>query len=86
MAEIDKKILIFFGQLCCLSPEAIHNQILNHRLYGFVPDIIRILDKYSLSYALDEYMQTGMFMTKFSWNRLVRTAIDLRGVIRKFYA
>ena len=86
MAEIDKKKLIFFGQLCRLSPEVIHNQILNHRLfsvfqtpgpkYGFVPDILRILDKYSLSYVLDEYMQTGRFMTKFSWNRLVRTTID----------
>ena len=54
MAEIDKKKLIFFGQLCRLSPEVIHNQILNQRLfsvfqtpgpkYGFVPDILRIVD------------------------------------------
>ena len=85
MAEIDKNKLI--GQLCRLSPETIHKQMLNHRLfsvfqtpgpkYGFVPDIIRILDKYSLSYSLDEYMQTGRFMTKFSWNRLVRSTIDI---------
>ena len=45
---------------------------------SFVPDKIRILDKYSLSYVLDEYMQNGRFVTKFSCNRLVRITIDIK--------
>ena len=45
--------------------------------YGFIPDILRILDKYSLSYVLDEYIQSGQFISKFSWNRLVKTKINI---------
>ena len=87
ISEIDRKKIIFLGQLCRLPPGAIHKQLFNHRLfsvlhasgvqYGFIPDILRILDKYSLSYVLDEYIQSGQFMSKFSWNRLVKTKINM---------
>ena len=50
IAEIDKKKLIFLGQLCPFPPEVIHKQIFNKRLlsvfhtpgvkYGFVSDIL----------------------------------------------
>lgn len=54
IAEIDKKNLIFLGQLCRLPPDVIHKQIFNQRLlsifhtpgvkYRFVPGILTILD------------------------------------------
>ena len=54
IAEIDIKKFSFLGQLCCLPSQAVYKQIFNQRLtnyihgtsvrYGFVPDILNLLD------------------------------------------
>ena len=38
---------------------------------GFIPDIVRILKKYSLWEYLDYYLQTGNFPIKSEWKRVV---------------
>ena len=39
--------------------------------YGFIPDTVRILKKYSLWEYLDNYLQTGNFPSKSEWKRVV---------------
>ena len=45
--------------------------------YGFIPDIYRILGKYSLIDAFDKYINTGVFECKFLSKRLVREKIRM---------
>lgn len=86
ITDIDYKKLIFLGQLCTLSVSCITKELFTHRLInyvenprrkvGFMPDILRILDKYSLRYVLENFIDTGIFMTKHVWKKLVRKRID----------
>ena len=39
---------------------------------GFVPDIYRILGKYTLLEVLDRFESEGVFMSKMSWKHAVR--------------
>ena len=41
------------------------------KITGFIPDIVRILRKYSLWEYLDNYLQTGNFPSKSEWKRVV---------------
>ena len=43
---------------------------------GFSPDIFRILNKYSISQVLNEYIQTGVFPSKVAWKNVVRSKIN----------
>lgn len=84
--EIDIRKLTFLGQLCRLPSQNIHKQIFNQRLvsytyatgvrFGLVPDIMHILDKYSLNHVLQDYLQTGHFMSKCAWKDLIKTKIN----------
>ena len=75
-SEIDYKKRVFLGQLCRLPGGHRVKEIFIHRpvhfnkcpakKLGFLPDIYRILNKYSIVHILDEYMQTGCFPNKFS--------------------
>ena len=63
--EIDKKKLIFLGQLCRLPTKFLSKQIFVNRLFayennmyqmkGFIPDIHIICKKYSILYYLDTF-------------------------------
>ena len=85
-AEIDYRKLIFLGQLCHLPGGFRAKEIFIHRLIhinespvkklGFVPDIFRILNKYSIVQVLNEYIRTGSFPNKISWKKVVREKIN----------
>ena len=44
-------------------------------MQGFIPDIYRILGKYSLLESLNRFETDGIFMSKLSWKRAVRANI-----------
>ena len=79
--EIDRRKLIFFGQLCNLSPDLRVKEIFVYRLIhymndpcsitGFFPDIHRVLGKYGLDTYMYSFTTTGEFPSKQSWKRLV---------------
>lgn len=84
-AIIDKSKLRFFGQLCMLRDNKPARVIFHNRLsaylmnkvnfQGFMPDIYRILQKYSLNCVLESYLNSGQFVSKCMWKRLVNEAI-----------
>ena len=39
---------------------------------GFIPDIHRSLEKYSLSIVMQEFIENGTFMSKYSWKRILK--------------
>ncbi len=71
-----------FGQLCNLSCDKLAKDIFVNRLtsyednpsivHGFIPDICSILRKYSLLRVLEQYKQTGTFMSKFQWKQCIK--------------
>lgn len=86
-AEIDCRKLIFFGQLCLLPGYYRIKEVFLRRLVhcngslmsknqGFLPDILRILDKYSISYVFGSYIESGSFMTKNAWKKFIRHTIN----------
>ena len=80
-AEVDKRKLLFLRRLIHASEQCIHHRVFIIRLTrwkwnpnkitGFLPDIVRILKKYSLLEYLDYYLQTGNFPSKSEWKRVV---------------
>ena len=79
--EIDYRKLMFLRQLCCLPLDYTAKEIFLYRLVnfngrissqrGFIPDIHRILEKYSLTHVLHTFAEIGTFISKTSWKRLV---------------
>ena len=79
--EIDRRKLIFFGQLCNLSPDVRVKEIFVYRLMhymnspssitGFFPDIHRILGKYGLETFIYSFISTGEFPSKQCWKTLI---------------
>ena len=79
--EIDYRKLIFFRQLCCLPPVYTAKDIFLYRLTSFngqlssqssfIPDIHRILGKYSLMKIFLTFTGNGTFIAKDSWKRVV---------------
>ena len=47
------------------------------RQVGFIPDIHIILEKYSLSFVLQEFIENGTFMSKYSWRRILKVKMSL---------
>ena len=43
---------------------------------GFIPDVVRLLEKYNLSGILDTYMRDSIFPSKISWKRMVKSEIN----------
>lgn len=84
--EIDRRKLIYFGQLCalpndCRMKDVFINRLIHYeanpvRKRGFVPDIYRLLSKYSLMEYTQNYVNEGEFMSKYSWKHLVNSAVD----------
>ena len=77
---VDYNKLQFFGQLCRLPNNFLAKKIFvqrlvrfggNTQLFGFVPDIFRLLQKYNLTYVLNEYRSSGKFAGKQSWKNII---------------
>jgi len=83
--EIDYRKLLMFGQLCRLDASYLAKQIFVHRLgrfvnldrqsRGFTPDMFRLLQKYELVQYLEVFCTTGVFPSKFSWERTLKSMI-----------
>ena len=74
-SDIDYRKLLFLGQICRAPSLHACKKLFNYRLFsffisdnslklGFIPDIVRILLKYSLEDYLQRYMATGLFPIK----------------------
>jgi hypothetical protein len=85
--EIDYRKLVFLCNLCHLPNNVLTSHVFNARLSiyvcsvvkpqkGFIPDVIRILDKYNLSHVLINYIQTGEFPNKKVWKVKCRNSIS----------
>uniref|UniRef100_A0A8W8LQ95 Reverse transcriptase domain-containing protein n=1 Tax=Magallana gigas TaxID=29159 RepID=A0A8W8LQ95_MAGGI len=85
-SEIDKRKLQLFGRLCLMDTKCLTKKIFLHRLfsyldspnckhYGFIPDIIHLLDKYNLLEHLNSYLQNGLFLNKLEWKKTVNSAV-----------
>ena len=87
-AEIDKRKLIFLGQLCRIEGDAIVKRLFINRLCdyfnnssrsrGFIPDIHRICGKYDLTEILNIFYRSGVFPCKSSWKRIVCRNVELK--------
>lgn len=84
---IDKRKLLFLGNLCRAETNSVQKEIFIFRLYsflygssqknqGFVPDIYRILHKYNLREVMDDYLVNQSFPSKNLWKNLVVNTID----------
>ncbi|VDI79669.1 Hypothetical predicted protein [Mytilus galloprovincialis] len=84
---VEKRKLMFLCKLCEMKAESLTKQIFIYRLYqffgdtcrkqyGFIPDVINILSKFSLLKYLTNYMFTGTFPTKFQWKNIVSSAVN----------
>lgn len=85
-SEIDIRKLQFLGRLCELDIKTLPKRIFLHRLfsylyspvckpYGFIPDIISILSKYSLLNHLLLYLDEGYFPPKPEWKIIVKASV-----------
>ena len=83
---IDLQKLLFLGALCRLKPLDVAYKLLILRAYqfmnkltvnntGFVKDIVRILEKYSLYSHLTEFLHSGSFPAKALWKRVCEKAV-----------
>lgn len=84
---IDKAKLIYFGRLCRSREILLSKRIFTARLssyileqakqrLGFIPDIIRALNKYSLTNYLTTYLDEHLFPSKLSWRKIVYDGIE----------
>ena len=87
-AEIDSRKLQLFGQFCRLRINHWLRHVFINRLTaffvngasqtGFIPDVVRLLEKYNLSCVLDAYLRDSAFPSKFTWKRMVKYEIHSR--------
>ena len=85
--EIDRRKLIFFGQLCRLTVNHFSREIFLIRLSqnlsslstsnSFISDIKRVLVKYNLAEAMLDFFNTGMFPSKYVWSYVVKRQMRL---------
>ncbi len=89
LSQIDLKKLSFLGRLCNMPCDLLTRKIFNTRLSlytcrtdsnqtGFIPDIIRVLDKYGLGHYLVSYVQSGTFPEKNYWKNQCKCSINAR--------
>ena len=79
--EIDFKKLILFGQLCRLDSSVWLKNVFLFRLFsymtyadrqsGFIPNIIRLLEKYQLRHTVYDFIENSTFPSKYHWKRLI---------------
>ena len=84
-AEIDKKKLILFGQLCRLELYSTIKEMFLFRLCsyinknknqkGYFKDIYSVLTKYNLEDTVRTYVNTGQFPSKSEWKMQIKKRI-----------
>ena len=84
-AEINKRKLIFLGQLCRLNPKFHAKRVFVNRLFdfknnpnkvkGFVSDIDIICKKYEIGTYLDNFMESCHFPSKLLWKKIINKSI-----------
>ena len=85
-AYIDLQKLYFLGTLCNADNNFIVKYLFLLRLFqyhlcdtkpqiGFIKDIYRILQKYSLQNSISEFYSSGIFPSKLSWKRICKAAV-----------
>ena len=82
---IHKRKLTLFGQLCRLDTFYAAKRLFLYRITsqflfeditcGFIPDLFQLLKDYDLDYVLNDFMNSGQFITKYSWKRLVSSKL-----------
>lgn len=81
--EINYKKLQFLGQLCRLPCQYLSKRIFINRLIrykgfierqslGFIPDIIRLLQKYNLMDYINIFIDTAFFPSKYAWKSIIK--------------
>ena len=84
--EIDSRKLTLFDQMCRLNSNSwVKNVFLNRltsftthsngRQTGFIADIFRLLGKYQLRHALEAYLESSIFPSKFAWKRILKSTL-----------
>ena len=84
--DIDFRKLTPFGQFCRLNSNIWVKTVFlnrltsyiakcNHKQEGFVPDVVRLLEKYQLIDILYTYIEKGTFPTSFAWKRLLKSKL-----------
>jgi hypothetical protein len=84
--HVELKKLIFLGRLCRLNHDILAKRVFLERLYqvmyshkqyntGFLPDVTRILEKYSLIDHIREFVNTQRFPSKVQWENIIHSAI-----------
>ena len=87
-AYIDLQKLYFLGTLCNADNNFIVKYLFLLRLFqyhlcdtkpqiGFIKDMYRILQKYSLQNSISEFYSSGIFPSKLSWKRICKAAVWL---------
>jgi len=87
LKHIDRRKLLFLGRLCHTDPGKWKSTLFLQKLvkfmnshsttFGFLPDVYRILGKYSLKHALETFVKKAVFPKKSTWRRKVNEAIRL---------
>ncbi len=83
---IDTKKLLFLGNLCMSESNMLPKQVFLSRLFaykngcvatatGFIPDIVNVLRRYSLSQYLETFTNCLQFPSKHSWKTVVKRAV-----------
>ena len=82
---IVKRKLTLFGQLCRLDTSYAAQKLFLYRLsshylyenieFGFIPDVYQLLKDYDLEHILTDYMNSGVFLSKYAWKKLVNVKI-----------
>ena len=89
-SEIDFMKLNLFGQFCrsnvqCWVKTLFMQRLLSYqsnsdKQIGFIPDIVRLLSKYSLVHVYDQFIQHTNFPSKNLWKREVRSRIQSNAI------
>ena len=85
-SEIMKKKCMLFGQICRLDPYYNVKRIFLHRLtshyffndvkYGFIVDALRIITDLGLERCIVNFLNTGVFPSKYVWKKQVRSKLE----------
>ena len=84
--QIDKAKLLYFGRLCPSSVTMTAEQIFINRLssylanptkqkLGFIPGIVRILNKYDLLDYLTTFVHESIIPSRNKWRKIIQTQI-----------
>ena len=86
-SEIDKRKLYFLGKLCNMETNLLPKRVFTVRLFeylnnnqstnlGFVNDISRIIQKYSLDRFILTYVNNASFPSKNIWKNIVKQTVN----------